>query len=320
MTLSASQLAQGIKAKIIGKDGRNARCFEERAGVDLLLNEEPHTVVISSFDPFRREVARIALETLVRDGRIQPARIEEVLVQARSEVDQEARKAGESAAQEFGITHLHPAVLRVLGTLKFRYSFGQNQLEHSIESAWMCGNLAAELGFEVKIAQRAALLHDLGKALDQTHHQSHSEDQSGGHAKVGAEFAKRFGESPRVVQAIASHHEELAPQSWLDHLVIAADALSGARPGARHGSTQMALDRATAMEKIAQEIPGVATAFAVQAGRELRVFVDSSEVLDSGVPLIAKEIAQKISDQVKFPGQIKVTVLREMRVSEVASQ
>lgn len=310
--LTHTQLKEGIKGKIVGKDGRNARHFEERAGVDLLLNDEPDSVMISSFDPFRREVARLALEELVSDGRIQLARIEETLAEARKRADLEARDAGTKAAQELGVMGLHPAVVRVLGTLKFRHSFGQNQLEHSVESAWLCGNLAAELGLDVMRARRAALLHDLGKALDQTH--------DGGHALAGAAFAEKYGEKPEIVQAIAAHHEEKGPESALDHLVIAADALSGARPGARAGSTRVALERATAMEKIASEVPGVQSAFAVQAGRELRVFVDSAQVLDSGVTPLARKIADRIGSEVHFPGQIKVTVLRELRVTEVATR
>jgi len=306
------QLKEGIKGKIVGKDGRNARHFEERAGVDLLLNDEPDSVMISSFDPFRREIARVALSQLARDGRIQPARIEEVLVEARTQVDQDARDAGKKAAAELGVQNLHPAISRVLGTLKYRQSFGQNQLEHSIETAWLCGNLAAELGFDVMDARRAGLLHDLGKALDQTH--------DGGHAVAGAEFAKKNGENARITQAIAAHHEEITPESWLDHLVIAADALSGARPGARHGSTQNALDRVTQMEKVALEVPGVNQAFAVQAGRELRVFVDSEKVNDEGTREVARAVSSRIQEEVKFPGQIKVTVLRELRVVEVVSR
>lgn len=308
--LTGLQLKEGIKAKIVGKEGRNARHFEERAGVDLLLNDESDAVIISSFDPFRREVARIALENLVRDGRIQPARIEEFLADARASVDLAAREAGMKAATEVGVTDLHPAIVRVLGTLKFRHSFGQNQLEHSVETAWLCGGLAAELGFDVQLARRVGLLHDLGKGLDQTH--------EGGHAQAGGEFAERYGEKPEVVHAIAAHHEETSPQHWVDHLLIAADAISGARPGARHGSTQNALDRATVMEKIACEVAGVQSAFAVQAGRELRVFVDSEQIDDPGVKNIARQIADRIQSEIRFPGPIKVTVLREMRVTEVA--
>lgn len=310
--LTSTQLKDGMKGKIVGKDGRNARHFEERAGVDLLLNDEPDSVVISCFDSFRREVARVALEALVRDGRIQPSKIEEVLVESRRLVDQEARAVGTHAAQELGIQNLHPAIVRVLGTLKFRHSFGQNQLEHSIETAWICGNLAAELGFDVGLARRAGLLHDLGKALDQTH--------DGGHAQAGAEFAERYGERGPVVRAISSHHEESKPETWLDHLVIAADALSGARPGARHGSTQMVLSRSEDMEKVALDVPGVASAFAVQAGRELRVFVDSERVSDSGVSVVARQIADRIQSELSFPGQIKVLVMRELRAVEVASR
>lgn len=310
--LTRIQVQEGMKGKIVGKEGRNARHFEEKAGVDLLLNDEPDAIVVSSFDPFRREVARLALESLVRDGRIHPGRIEELLGEARIQVDQQVRSGGAQAALDLKVAGLHPAILRVLGTLKFRNSFGQNQLDHSIETAWLCGNLAAEMGFDVHLARRAGLLHDLGKALDQTH--------DGGHAQAGAEFASRYGETAAVVSAIASHHEEVRPESWLDHLVIAADALSGARPGARHGSTQVGLERMMGMEKIAQEIPGVTAAYAVQAGRELRVFVDSTKILDGALSQVAKSIADRFREDLRFPGQIKVTVLRELRAVEVVSR
>lgn len=310
--LSPDQLKDGIKSRIVGKEGRNARHFEERAGVDLLLNDEPNAVLISSFDAFRREVARVAMESLVRDGRIHPPRIEELLSEARNLVEQDVRASGNLVATELGLSELHPAILRVLGTLKFRHSFGQNQLEHALESAWLCGNLAAELGFDVMLARRAGLLHDLGKGLDQTH--------DGGHAEAGAQFAEKYGEAAEVVQAIRTHHEEHPPQTWLDHLVVAADALSGARPGARQGSTQTVLDRSENLEKMALEIPGVTAAYAVQAGRELRVFADSERVGDPQVRELARQIADRIQSELQFPGQIKVTVLREMRAIEVASR
>ncbi|MBI2712223.1 MAG: HDIG domain-containing protein [Bdellovibrio sp.] len=310
--LTEAQIKDGIKGKIVGKDGRNSRYFEEQAGVDLVLNEFADSVLISCFDSFRREVARVALEQLIQDGRIQVAKIDESLIQARNLVDRQVREAGSTAAAQLGIQGLHPAIIRVLGTLKLRQSFGQNQLGHSIETAWLAGNLAAELGFDVPLARRAGLLHDLGKALDQTH--------DSGHALAGGEFAKKYGETAEVVQAISAHHEELGPVSWLDHLVIAADALSGARPGARHGSTQTALDRATAFEKIALSFPGVSSSFAVQAGRELRVFVDGEKIPDEAVRPLARQIADEIVKQVQFPGEIKVTVLREIRVVEVASR
>jgi ribonuclease Y len=257
-------------------------------------------------------VARVALENLVRDGRIHPPRIEEFLSEARAQVEQDVRAQGNRAVTELGLSGIHPAIIRVLGTLKFRHSFGQNQLEHAIESAWLCGNLAAELGFDSLLARRAALLHDLGKGLDQTH--------DGGHADAGARFAEKYGEAPEVVQAIRAHHEEFAPQSWLDHLVIAADALSGARPGARQGSTQTVLNRSEILEKMALEIPGVTAAYAVQAGRELRVFVDSGKIGDLQIHELARQIADRIQQELQFPGQIKVTVLREMRAVEVASR
>jgi ribonuclease Y len=310
--LTSNQLKDAIKSKIVGKEGRNARHFEERAGVDLLLNDEPDAVIISCFDPFRREVARVALEALVRDGRIHPPKIEDLLKEARVHVDQAARDAGNAALQELGIENMHSAIVRVVGTLKFRHSFGQNQFDHAVETAWICGNLAAELGYDVKLARRAGLLHDLGKGLDQTH--------DGGHALAGAEFAKRFEECEMITQAMAAHHEEQSPQTWLDHLVIAADSLSGGRPGAREGSTQVYFERSEKMEKIAQEVPGVTAAYAVQSGRELRVFVDSTLVADAQVSEVAKKIASQLQEQITFPGQIKVTVLRELRAIEVASR
>jgi ribonuclease Y len=312
VAFTPSQLKDGIKARIVGKEGRNVRYFEDRAGVSLLLNEEPGAVLVSCFDPFRREVAREALALLAQDGRIQPARIDECLAQARRQVDEQVRLWGAQAAEELQLAGFHPAVLRVLGTLKLRHSFGQNQLAHAIETAWLCGQLAAELGFDTPLARRAALLHDLGKALDQTH--------EGAHAEAGARFAEAYGESPEVVHAIACHHEEFPPQTWLDHLVIAADALSGARPGARAGSTQTALDRATQMEQIAQAVPGVTEAYAVQAGRELRVFVDGQQVSDEAAGLLAREVARQIAEQVQFPGQIQVTLLRELRWIEKVSE
>jgi len=314
--LSPRQIEEGIKSRIVGREGRNARVFEEKAGVDLLLNEEPDAVLISTFDPFRREVARVAMEHLVRDGRIHAVKIEEYLEQARGEVDQKARDHAARAVRELGLdlATFHPAVLRVLGTLAYRHSFGQNQLEHAVETAQLCGSMASEMGFEATLARRAALLHDLGKALapDPAH--------EGGHAIAGAEFARRYGETEEVSQAIAAHHEEVRPKTWLDHLVIAADALSGARPGARNGSTRNSLDRSAAMEKLAREVPGVTESFALQAGRELRVFVDHAQVDDERASGIAGEIARRIGDELRFPGQIKVTVLREMRASALASQ
>ncbi|MBC7691433.1 MAG: HDIG domain-containing protein [Methylotenera sp.] len=309
---TAAQLNEGIKSKIVGKEGRNARHFEEKSGVDLLLNDQPDAVVVSSFDPFRREVARAALEILVRDGRIQPAKIEEALAHAKIQVDAQTRDYATRAAKELGLSNIHPAILRVLGTLQFRTSFTQNQLEHSVETAWLCSTLASEMGYDAELAKRAGLLHDLGKALDQKH--------DGGHSESGAEFAKKYGESELVVRAIAAHHEEILPETWLDHLVIAADALSGARPGARNGSTQNLMERSASMEKIAREIPGVTESYAVQAGRELRVFVDCDQVSDQKARELAGEIAERIQADVKFPGQIKVTVLRELRVTAMAQR
>ncbi len=312
VALTAEQLSAGMKGKIVGKEGRNARHFQEKAGVDLLLNDEPQAIVIASFDPFRREVARVALVDLIRDGRIHPGRIEEFLSDARVKVDQAARDAGLAATQGLGLRDFHPAVLRVLGTLQFRTSFGQNQLDHSIESAWLCGSMAAELGFDVMLARRAGLLHDLGKALDQTH--------DGGHAQSGADFALAYGEAPEIVAALASHHEEVRPQSWLDHLVITADALSAARPGARHGSTAVVQERVQAMEQIASSMPGVSQAYAVQAGRELRILVESEQVSETALEGLAQTVGDRLREELRFPGQLTVTVLRESRVTRKVMQ
>ena len=310
--LTRSQLEEGIKGKLVGKEGRNIRVFQEKAGVDLLLNEEPDAILVSSFDPFRREVARKALEILILDGRIHPVRIEEALEHSKTGVDQNVRQAGQNALKTLAIEGVHPAIVRVLGTLSLRTSFGQNQLDHAVETAQLCGSLASEMGFDLHLARRAALFHDLGKALDPEHH--------GAHARAGAEFAARYGESSEVVHAIAAHHEEVEPENWLDYLVIAADALSGGRLGARHGSTQNLLDRSEAMEKIAISIPGVKEAYSVQAGRSLRVFVDFEKVSDLEVRGVARSIADRIQSELKFPGEIQITVLREMRVTEVATR
>lgn len=310
--LSPQQLQSGIKSKVVGREGRNIAYFEEQSGVDLLLNEEPDALILSSFDPFRREVARVAMETLVRDGRIQPTKIEETLAQARILVDQNCRKAGESAILQLQLAPVHPAIVRVLGTLQYRHSFGQNQLEHAIETAFICGGLAGEMKLDVASARRAGLLHDLGKGLDQTH--------DAGHAQAGAEFARRFGENDFVVQAIAAHHEEVSAFSWLDHLVIAADAISAARPGARKGSTQVVLDRVEEMERIASEVPGVKQAFAVRAGREIRVLVDPDAVQDAHLTVVADQISELIRSQVIFAGQIKISVLRERRAEGIAQR
>jgi ribonuclease Y len=310
--LTRSQLEDGIKPKLVGKEGRNVRIFQEKAGVDLLLNEEPEAILISSFDPFRREVARRALEILISDGRVQPAKIEEALASARSGVETQARQAGQKALSRLGLENVHPALVRVLGTLSFRTSFGQNQLDHSVETAEICGSLAAEMGFDSKLARRAGVFHDLGKALDADH--------VGSHAMAGADFAARYGEAPEIVKAIRAHHEESAPESWLDYLVIAADAVSGGRPGARNGSTRNLLERSEAMEKIARSLPGVTEAYSVQAGRALRVFVDCLLVKDEDVRTLARQIADRIQEELRFPGEIQITVLREMRVTEVAAK
>jgi ribonuclease Y len=296
--------AATLKAKIVGKEGRNIRYFQERSGVDLVLTDDSERISLSSFDPFRREVARIALQALIEDGKIHPPRIDLALEEARASVEQEVRKKGAAALEKLGIQKVHPAVVRVLGTLHLRSSFGQNQLAHSIECAELAGLIAGELGVDVTLARRAAVFHDLGKALDSTH--------LGGHAKAGAEFAKKYGESDEVVNAIAAHHEEAPVTSILDDIVIAADALSGARPGARPASTEQLALRSKRMEAVALEFPGIQTAFAVQAGRELRILVRAEQVSDSEMVKLLDAVANRIRTEVEFPGEIRLTATREI--------
>lgn len=296
--------AATLKAKIVGKDGRNIRYFQERSGVDLVLNDDSERISLSSFDPFRREVARIALQALIEDGKIHPPRIDLALEEARGSVEQEVRKKGTAALEKLGIQKVHPALVRVLGTLHLRSSFGQNQLAHSIECAELAGLIAGELGVDVTLARRAAVFHDLGKALDCSH--------LGGHAQAGAEFAKKYGESDEVVNAIAAHHEEVPSTSILDDIVIAADALSGARPGARPASTEQLASRSKRMEALAMEFPGIQTAFAVQSGRELRILVRAEQVSDSEMVKLLDGVAARIRAEVAFPGEIRLTATREV--------
>lgn len=312
VALTREQLQSGIKAKLVGKGGVVARHFQEQSGVDLLLNEEEEAIWVSCFDPFRREVGRRAIEFLIADGRINLTQIEQAIESARKATDTAARTLGAHALQELGLEPAHPAITRVLGTLNFRTSFGQNQLEHSIETAWIAGMLAEELGADVLLARRAGLLHDLGKALDPTHR--------GGHARAGAEFAERYGEGSAIVDAIAAHHEEVPAESWLAGVVIAADALSGARPGARPGSREVLFERMAQMEAVAKSFAGVKEAFAIQAGREVRVFVDANLLGDEETRRLAPLLAQRIQREVEFPGEIGITVHRELRVTEVAAR
>lgn len=299
-----------MKGKIIGREGRNIRTFEHITGVDVIVDDTPDTIVLSTFDPVRREIARISMERLVADGRIHPARIEEVVEKARGDVDQIVRENGKFAAFELGIHDLHPELLRLLGELKYRTSYGQNMWSHSIEVGFLTGLMAAELGLDEHAARRAGLLHDIGKAL--TH------EKSGPHALVGAALAKKCGESELVRNAIAAHHNEEPQESPIAHLVIAADALSGARPGARREVLASYVKRLEMLEKISTSFDGVDHAYAIQAGREVRVLVEHQTVDDHQSSVLAKNIAQRIENEMVYPGQVKVCVIRETRSIEVA--
>lgn len=299
-----------MKGRIIGRQGRNIRAIENATGVDIIVDDTPEAVTISSFDPVRREIARRALSRLVQDGRIHPARIEKEVEKARQEVEEVILKAGEEALLETGIASLHPDLVRLLGQLRFRTSYGQNQWAHSIEVAHLAALLAAELGADVYTAKLGGLLHDIGKAV--------SHEMEGPHALVGAEIARRCGVSEKVVNCIASHHGEEEPKSLEAIIVAVADAISGARPGARRESLETYIKRVTALEELAKSFPGVEEAYAIQAGREVRIIVKPDEVDDLGVIQLSREIAQKVEDNLEYPGQIKVTVIRETRATEFA--
>lgn len=299
-----------MKGRIIGREGRNIRAIEAATGIDLIIDDTPEAVVISGFNPVRREVARIALERLIVDGRIHPARIEELVEKAQSEVDEEIRQAGEQATFDVGVHGIHPEIIKLLGMLKYRTSYGQNVLIHSIEVAFICGMMAAELGINVKQAKRAGLLHDIGKAV--------SHELEGSHAVNGGELARKYGEAPKIVHAISAHHEDEKPDTVLAILVQAADALSGARPGARRETLETYVKRLRDLEQIGTSFSGVTGCFAIQAGREIRVMVASDEVSDVQSHVLAKDIAQKIEQEMTYPGQIRVNVIRETRAVEYA--
>lgn len=294
-----------LKGRIIGRNGRNIRAFEQAAGVDIIVDDTPEAVTVSSFDPIRREVARRALAKLITDGRIHPARIEKLISDSQAEVDKIIKEAGEQAAYEANVHGLHPEILKTLGRLKFRTSYGQNQLQHSVEAAHIAAMLAAELGANVETAKMGALLHDLGKAMDH--------EQEGTHAMIGAEFAKRFKVPPAVVNAIASHHHEVEQESVEAIIVESADAISGARPGARRESLENYIKRVRTLEEIATSFPGVESAYALQAGREIRILVKPNQIDDLAAVRLSKEISKNIEDNMQYPGQIQVTVIRETR-------
>jgi len=299
-----------MKGRIIGREGRNIRALEAATGIDLIIDDTPEAVIISCFNPVRREIAKIALSRLIADGRIHPTRIEEVVQKASEEIEQQAKEAGEQAAFDLGISRMHPELTRMLGRLKFRSSHAQNLLLHSVEVGFLAGVMAGELGLNVKQARRAGLLHDIGKAADQ--------EVEGSHAAVGAEIARKLGEAPRVVHAIAAHHGEVPADSVLDNLVDAANQLSGQRPGARREQLESYVKRLGDLEKLCTDFPGVEKAFAIQAGREVRVMVENASVSDDQSVLMSKEIAKRIEDSMQYPGQVRVCVIRETRATEYA--
>ena len=300
-----------MKGRIIGREGRNIRCFEQATGVELNIDDTPDLITITCFNPVRREVARLALEHLIRDGRIQPGRIEDVVKKYQNEIDQEIMKAGEEAIFKLGIGRIDREIVKLIGTLKYRYSYGQNALQHSMEVAYIAGCMAAELGLNQQIAKRAGLLHDIGKALN-------IEQQDGSHVELGYKFCKKHGEKEIVLNAIHSHHGDVEPKFLTSHLVIAADTISAARPGARKESAQAYINRLENLEKIANGFEGVSNAFAIQAGREIRVLVNPEHVDDLTCVKLARDIRDKIESELTYPGQIKVNVIRETRAQEYA--
>jgi ribonuclease Y len=299
-----------MKGRIIGREGRNIRALEKATGIDIIVDDTPETIILSGFDSIRREIARVAIQRLIQDGRIHPTRIEEMVEKVTKEVEKDIREAGEQACFELGITGLHPELARMVGRLKYRYSYSQNQLAHTKEVATLAGMLAAEMGLDVKAVKRAALLHDIGKAADQGTETSH--------ALLSAELAKKYNEDARVVNIIAAHHEEVAPQFPEAVLLQAADSLSAARPGARREIMETYVKRLAKLEEIATSFQGVEKCFAIQAGREIRVVVESEQINDQAAYVMARDIAKRIENEMEYPGQIKVTVIRETRAVEYA--
>ena len=299
-----------LKGRIIGREGRNIRAFEAATGCDLIIDDTPEVVTVSGFDPVRREIARVALSRLIQDGRIQPTRIEEAVDRARSEVDQMIAAAGEEALVDAEVTGLHPEIVKTLGRLRYRFSYGQNQLRHSIETSWLAAAVALEIGADVEIARTGGLLHDLGKAVDR--------ELEGTHAAVGADIARRFAVPREVVHCIEAHHEEVRPETVEALVVIIADAMSGSRPGARRESAEQYVKRLEALESIANSFAGVDSSFAIQAGREVRIIVRPEAIDDADAMRLARDVSRKIEETLQYPGEIKVTVVRETRASAVA--
>jgi ribonuclease Y len=299
-----------LKGRIIGREGRNIRAFEQLTGINLIIDDTPEAVILSSFDPVRREVGRITLESLIADGRIHPARIEEMYTKANALVEQQIREAGEAAAFETGIPNLHADIVRTLGRLKFRTSYGQNVLNHSLEVAYLSGVMAAELGVDVRIAKRAGLLHDLGKAIDH--------EIEGPHATIGADLARRLGENKEIVHCIEAHHADVEPSTVEAVIVQAADAISAARPGARRETLESYIKRLEKLETLAEAHKGVEKSYAMQAGREIRIMVKPEQISDAESTILARDIAKQIEEELQYPGQIKVMVIRESRAIEFA--
>ncbi len=310
-TISLVQLPNDeMKGRIIGREGRNIRTLETMTGVDLIIDDTPEAVILSSFDPVRREVARIALEKLIVDGRIHPARIEEMVEKAQKEVEQMMREEGENVTLEVGVQGIHPELVRLLGKMKFRTSYGQNALKHSMEVAQLCGLLAAEIGVDVRLAKRAGLLHDIGKSVDH--------EMEGSHIQIGVDLCRKYKESALIINAVEAHHGDVEPESLIACIVQAADAISAARPGARRETLETYTTRLKKLEDIANGFKGVDKTFAIQAGREIRIMVVPEQISDADMVLMARDISKQIEDELEYPGQIKVNLIRESRVTDYA--